>query len=37
MGLADKKGNPKYEQQPIARWNKRKQLIQSRLKNFSGD
>jgi hypothetical protein len=36
MGLADEKGNPKYEQQPMARWNKRKQLIESRMKNFSG-
>lgn len=35
VGLADKKGKPLYEHQPIARWNKRKQLVEARLKNFS--
>ena len=34
-GLADKKGNPVYEHEPIARWNKRKKLVEKRLKNFA--
>jgi len=37
MGLADKKGHPIYEHQPVARWNKRKKSLESKLKNFPGE
>jgi hypothetical protein len=31
-GLTDKKGNPKYVPEPLARWMKRKHTVQQRLK-----
>lgn len=34
MGLADKKGHPIYEHEPFARWNKRRRLLESKMKNF---
>ncbi len=32
MGLVDKKGQPVYDHEPIARWKKRKNLIEKKLK-----
>lgn len=31
-GLADKKGRPLYEKEPLGRWNKRKQVVEKKLK-----
>lgn len=31
-GLTDKKGNPKYLPEPLARWTKRKQTVQEKIK-----
>lgn len=31
-GLSDKKGNPDYLPEPLARWTKRKQTVQQKLK-----
>ena len=32
MGLTDKKGNAKYQPEPVARWQKRKELLQKKNK-----
>lgn len=32
-GLADKKGKPLYEKEPLERWNKRMQVVVKKLKN----
>ena len=31
-GLADKKGRPLYEKEPLGRWNKRKQVVEKKLR-----
>jgi len=31
-GLTDRKGNPRYQEQPVGRWQKRKALLQAKLK-----
>ncbi|HEY4154163.1 MAG TPA: hypothetical protein VGM24_02020 [Puia sp.] len=35
-GLADKKGRPLYQMQPVGRWQKRKLLLQEKLKKATG-
>jgi len=32
VGLADKKGRPLYEREPLGRWNKRRQVVEKKLK-----
>jgi DNA-binding SARP family transcriptional activator len=31
-GLADKKGRPLYEREPLGRWSKRKQVVEKKMK-----
>ena len=31
-GLSDKKGRPLYEREPLGRWNKRRQVVEKKLK-----
>jgi DNA-binding SARP family transcriptional activator len=32
-GLADKRGKPLYEREPLERWNKRKRVVEKKLKS----
>jgi hypothetical protein len=32
LGMQDKKGNPLFEPEPIAKWKKRRQIVEKKLK-----